>query len=187
MSCPFLSKLPANFLTTYATLLRPYSAKCPVMSTGAFRSYSSSDFPGPFHRSGESRPASRTWTQGTWTPGLQDGQKGDASQCPFLETVKPTITAVEDEETTSHEREDVRGPVSDLAARKYFAYNEFFKEQILRKKRDHSYRVFKKVARSAIQPPYAQNFASSDQDITVWCSNDYLGMTAHPKVRQAVV
>ena len=54
MSCPFLSKLPTSFLTTYAALLRPYSSKCPVMSTGAFRSYSSSSFTDNFHHPGES-------------------------------------------------------------------------------------------------------------------------------------
>lgn len=93
---------------------------------------------------------------------------------------------MEDEETT-REHHEVRGPDSEFAAPQYFPYNKFFQEQILRKKRDHSYRVFKKVARSAIQPPYAQNFSGSEQDITVWCSNDYLGMTAHPNVRDAVV
>lgn len=55
------------------------------------------------------------------------------------------------------------------------------------KKKDHSYRVFKKVARFADKPPFAQELSSNDKPITVWCSNDYLGMTSHPMVRQAVM
>jgi 5-aminolevulinate synthase len=68
----------------------------------------------------------------------------------------------------------------------FFGYDNFFQQQILKKKKDHSYRIFKKVARFANQPPLAHNYAESGKDVTVWCSNDYLGMTAHPKVRGAV-
>ena len=60
-------------------------------------------------------------------------------------------------------------------------------EQIMKKKQDHSYRIFKKVARSAANPPFASEFNISREKITVWCSNDYLGMSSHPKVKQAVM
>jgi 5-aminolevulinate synthase len=30
-------------------------------------------------------------------------------------------------------------------------------------------------------------FSWGDRPITVWCSNDYLGMSAHPKVKAAVM
>lgn len=119
--------------------------------------------------------------------GLKDAEA--ASQCPFLETVKPTITAVREEEATREhqQQQETQGSVSELAARQPFAYQQFFQEQILKKKRDHSYRIFKKVARFANEPPLAQNVATQDQGITVWCSNDYLAMTAHPQVRAAVM
>ena len=67
-----------------------------------------------------------------------------------------------------------------------FEFELFFKEQILKKKLDHSYRVFKKVARSAKEPPVALE-KEFGRDINVWCSNDYLGMTAHPAVREAIM
>ena len=54
------------------------------------------------------------------------------------------------------------------------------------KKRDHSYRVFKKVSRKASQFPVAQEVGLGE-DITVWCSNDYLGMSWHPTVQAAVM
>jgi 5-aminolevulinate synthase len=34
---------------------------------------------------------------------------------------------------------------------------------------------------------YLHNFSWGERPITVWCSNDYLGMSAHPKVKAAVV
>lgn len=67
-----------------------------------------------------------------------------------------------------------------------FEFEMFFKEQILKKKLDHSYRVFKKVARSAKEPPIALE-KEFGRDINVWCSNDYLGMTAHPAVHEAIM
>jgi 7-keto-8-aminopelargonate synthetase-like enzyme len=31
-----------------------------------------------------------------------------------------------------------------------------------------------------------REFSWGQKDITVWCSNDYLGMSAHPAVKEAV-
>lgn len=110
-------------------------------------------------------------------------------QCPFLETVKPTIVTalLEEESSRVEQQQEMRGSDSEFASNKSFPYDKFFKEQILRKKMDHSYRIFKKVARFAQQPPFAQDFASLKKEVMVWCSNDYLGMTTHPKVRTAVM
>ncbi|XP_030768011.1 5-aminolevulinate synthase, erythroid-specific, mitochondrial-like isoform X2 [Sitophilus oryzae] len=71
---------------------------------------------------------------------------------------------------------------------KNFAYNEFFQEQILKKKKEHSYRIFKKVNRLAGdgQFPKALEYTSGEKLITVWCSNDYLGMSCHPSVKNEV-
>ena len=67
-----------------------------------------------------------------------------------------------------------------------FKYEDFFKSQILKKKMDHSYRVFKKVNRSGEQFPNALEYTWGQRPIQVWCSNDYLGMSAHPQVKSAV-
>ena len=69
---------------------------------------------------------------------------------------------------------------------KGFKYDAYFKDQILKKKMDHSYRIFKKVNRRAESFPHAQEYTWGEKPITVWCSNDYLGMSAHPKVKAAV-
>ncbi|XP_025831954.1 5-aminolevulinate synthase, erythroid-specific, mitochondrial [Agrilus planipennis] len=69
-----------------------------------------------------------------------------------------------------------------------FPYENFFHDQIMKKKRDHSYRIFKKVNRLAGpgQFPRAREYSWGEKNITVWCSNDYLGMSCHPEVKKAV-
>jgi 5-aminolevulinate synthase len=73
-----------------------------------------------------------------------------------------------------------------------FEYNEFFDEKIEAKKRDNSYRVFKRVQRKSGCFPRAEEKKYLDDDsesrtITVWCSNDYLGLGQHPKLKKAVM
>lgn len=58
----------------------------------------------------------------------------------------------------------------------------------MEKKQDHTYRVFKTVNRWADAYPFAQHFSEASvasKDVSVWCSNDYLGMSRHPRVLQA--
>lgn len=69
-----------------------------------------------------------------------------------------------------------------------FGYDQFFRDKIMEKKQDHTYRVFKTVNRRADAFPFAQHFSEASvasKDVSVWCSNDYLGMSRHPRVLQA--
>uniref|UniRef100_A0A5F4W670 5-aminolevulinate synthase n=1 Tax=Callithrix jacchus TaxID=9483 RepID=A0A5F4W670_CALJA len=69
-----------------------------------------------------------------------------------------------------------------------FSYDQFFRDKITEKKQDHTYRVFKTVNRWADAYPFAQHFSEASvasKDVSVWCSNDYLGMSRHPQVLQA--
>lgn len=68
---------------------------------------------------------------------------------------------------------------------KQFPYEQFFRDQINLKKKDHSYRIFKKVNRLASEFPTALEYSWNEKPITVWCSNDYLGMSCHPQVKAA--
>jgi 5-aminolevulinate synthase len=65
-----------------------------------------------------------------------------------------------------------------------FPYEAFFEEQVERKKRDKSYRYFNSINRLAASYPRAHTGAG--RDVTVWCSNDYLGMSGHPHVVDAI-
>lgn len=66
-----------------------------------------------------------------------------------------------------------------------FHYDDFFEKKIEEKKSDHTYRVFKTVNRLASEFPMADDFTGSlaeKREVSVWCSNDYLGMSRHPRV-----
>lgn len=70
-----------------------------------------------------------------------------------------------------------------------FGYDEFFDRRIEEKRQDHTYRLFKTVNRRADAYPFAEDFSDlqgSKKEVSVWCSNDYLGMSRHPKVLQGI-
>ncbi|XP_051864877.1 5-aminolevulinate synthase, erythroid-specific, mitochondrial-like [Pristis pectinata] len=70
-----------------------------------------------------------------------------------------------------------------------FDYDGFFERKIKEKKGDHTYRVFKTVNRKTEEYPFAEHYSeppAEKRDVSVWCSNDYLGMSSHPRVLKAI-
>ncbi len=67
-------------------------------------------------------------------------------------------------------------------------YSQIFKEAIDRLHEEGRYRVFIDILRNKGQYPNARCFAGHNgpKPITVWCSNDYLGMGQHPDVAAAM-
>ncbi|NOT40345.1 MAG: 5-aminolevulinate synthase [Alphaproteobacteria bacterium] len=66
-------------------------------------------------------------------------------------------------------------------------YENFFKAQLDGLKEEGRYRVFAELERRAGSFPAATRFAGDQTgDVTVWCSNDYLGMGQSPVVLQAM-
>lgn len=68
-----------------------------------------------------------------------------------------------------------------------FDYKKFFEGSIKKLHEEKRYRLFRDIARQRGSFPKA-DLKTSDklQDITVWCSNDYLGMGQHPHVLKAI-
>lgn len=64
-----------------------------------------------------------------------------------------------------------------------YDYGSRLAELIKRKKDDESYRVFRKVRRFSSNFPHG---TEQEKPVTIWCSNDYFGMSCHPKVRAAI-
>ncbi len=72
-------------------------------------------------------------------------------------------------------------------------YEQIFEDRIEQLHREGRYRVFADIKRRCGAYPNAVHFAkgvkskeADTQPVTVWCSNDYLGMSQHPKVRAAM-
>jgi len=158
MPCPFLSRLPSQFVKNYSgKLLKTYGDHCPVASQGVTHSLAGAS---PLNREPEK------------------------ASCP-ISNVKLQTTVVKDSPI-----KPITSFSDDIEVKEFndsvFEYESFFETQIQKKKMDHSYRIFKKVNRDAKLFPAAREFSWGKKDITVWCSNDYLGMSAHPAVTKAV-
>ncbi|XP_003694972.1 5-aminolevulinate synthase, erythroid-specific, mitochondrial [Apis florea] len=157
MPCPFLTHLSANYIRNYGTsVIMNYRQLCPVMSQ--FFS---------------------TQTDFADTQQIENTING---QCPFLAKEQNAIKIA----STVIEEDIINVSSIESKEKASFPYEEFFHEQIMKKKKDHSYRVFKKVNRLAENFPTAIEYSWGEKPITVWCSNDYLGMSRHPTVIHSV-
>jgi len=66
-------------------------------------------------------------------------------------------------------------------------YDEFFADKVAALKTEGRYRVFADLERDAGKFPAAKNYQGTEvADVTVWCSNDYLGMGQSPVVMDAM-
>ena len=67
-------------------------------------------------------------------------------------------------------------------------YESFFKQSVDTIKNEGRYRVFANLERQAGNYPHAINRrADATENVVVWCSNDYLGQSQNPVVREALV
>lgn len=67
-------------------------------------------------------------------------------------------------------------------------YRSYFEEAISRIQNENRYRVFAHLERDTENFPYAKWYRDDGtiENVTIWCSNDYLGMGQHPEVIAAM-
>ncbi|KAJ3586717.1 hypothetical protein NHX12_013111 [Muraenolepis orangiensis] len=184
--CPFLAVVPSTLLHSAAgpcPLVGGSALKCPVMME-LISSSGTSDTPqtNPGHT-----PAGQP--VGSKCPFLASdmGQRGDPvvreARLELQEDVHKMNSARTNDLSVDSSMLDLKetrahGPSAPMATHllkdnlpkaSFFAYDRFFESKIDAKRRDHTYRVFKTRA------------------VSVWCSNDYLGMSRHPSVLHAVM
>ncbi|CAF0806471.1 unnamed protein product [Rotaria sordida] len=119
--------------------------------------------------------------------------------CPFLKATPIAFRRVNiDQDTIEVNRklnaDKIARPITlpKIDNANPFEYDAFFDAKIEAKRLDNSYRVFKRVQRKSGCFPQAEEKKHLHDDlesrtITVWCSNDYLGLGQHPKLRKAVI
>ncbi|XP_026187375.1 5-aminolevulinate synthase, erythroid-specific, mitochondrial-like [Mastacembelus armatus] len=115
-------------------------------------------------------------------PEVQEDVKEDLMTSRFKGLMDPVIPASAGTNTFTH-------LLKDNMVGSSYDYDRFFTEKIAEKKKDHTYRVFKTVNRRAEVFPFAEDYSVSGREgsqVSVWCSNDYLGMSRHPRVLCAI-
>jgi 5-aminolevulinate synthase len=76
-------------------------------------------------------------------------------------------------------RASARGDWRDPMGQRAFDYEATLGAELARIRAEGRYRVFTELAREAAEPPFALH---QNRRVTVWCSNDYLGMSRHADV-----
>ena len=66
-------------------------------------------------------------------------------------------------------------------------FDKLFQSQLDQLKQEGNYRVFAELQRKCGAFPRVKNHSHGQDEVTVWCSNDYLGMGQHPAVIGAMV
>ena len=66
-------------------------------------------------------------------------------------------------------------------------FDKLFQAQLDQLKEEGNYRIFAELQRECGAFPRVKNHSNGQDEVTVWCSNDYLGMGQHPKVIEAMV
>ncbi|RVX71159.1 5-aminolevulinate synthase, mitochondrial [Exophiala mesophila] len=78
-------------------------------------------------------------------------------------------------QTTAQKADSYAGPKPHAPATARYDYDAFYKNELEKKHKDKSYRYFNNINRLAKEFPRA-HMATPEDKVTVWCSNDYLGM-----------
>jgi len=89
---------------------------------------------------------------------------------PYPQAVKPAVARTQ---------EPVGPPPKPKPVK--FDYEGFYQNELHKKHKDKSYRYFNNINRLAKEFPRA-HMAVPEEKVTVWCSNDYLGMGRNPQV-----
>ncbi|MBW00723.1 5-aminolevulinate synthase, nonspecific, mitochondrial, partial [Eschrichtius robustus] len=183
--CPFLSRVPQAFLQKAGKSLLFYAQNCPkMMEVGtkpAPRALSTSAV--LCQQVKETPPANEKVAQTSVNPSVISVKTDGGELSGLLKNFQDIMRKQRPEGVSHLLQDNLPKSVST------FQYDHFFEKKIDEKKNDHTYRVFKTVNRRAQFFPMADDYSDcliTKKQVSVWCSNDYLGMSCHPRVCGAV-
>lgn len=173
-ACPFLGRTKMSTLRTLATSassrapslsrLTEKATECPIMGPAlAFRS---------------SQIASSTRTYASVAP----NHHSDGFTIP-PQGVCPHAKAGQEAARKAEALAQLVGSnrVNKVSTTSTFNYEKFYHVELDKKHKDKSYRYFNNINRLAAKFPVAHTSSFKDE-VDVWCSNDYLGMSKNPVV-----
>ncbi|KAK9471048.1 pyridoxal phosphate-dependent transferase [Dipodascopsis tothii] len=180
--CPFLKTTsPATLRTlsksgkTDGSRLQAIARDCPVMGTAmavqSARSYATSTKPTLFKNSQDKKASIPSLESVHAQAGVFDVSKGicphgKAAMKAAEQSTKPNVEVTNDYP-------------------KKFDYESFYLSELEKKHNDKSYRYFNNINRLAKEFPKA-HMSKEEERVTVWCSNDYLGMGRNPHVLKSM-
>ncbi|KAJ5100372.1 hypothetical protein N7456_006424 [Penicillium angulare] len=202
--CPFLKRTAPSTLRTLSTATRPSAGggtmsnlqvlarRCPVMSkalavqsaringNGTKRFTSSAAGVSTVRAFRPPAPADKRMlhTTGGHPASVAAGsyQKNEQVHPHLARPLRPSPAA---EAAVHAQTPDATAPTTR------FNYNAFYDGELEKKHKDKSYRYFNNINRLAREFPRAHT-ASAEERVTVWCSNDYLGMGRNRHVLESM-
>ncbi|KAK9469714.1 pyridoxal phosphate-dependent transferase [Lipomyces arxii] len=181
--CPFLSKTSPSTLRALsaqtaapngASNLQVAARECPVMGAAMAvqsRSYSSSTNPLNFEYTTPSKANETSIDSVHAKVGVFDTSKGICKHgLAVMKAANATSAEVAESVLATSKSKDVK-----------FNYEDFYNNELVKKQKDKSYRYFNNINRLANEFPKAHTHNEADR-VTVWCSNDYLGMSKNMQV-----
>jgi len=108
---------------------------------------------------------------------------GDPGKCPHAKAAAQAAAiaaseaqAVKKAKSTAPVTQAVKSTTATAAGKHTFGYSNFYETELEKKHKDKSYRYFNNINRLAAKFPVAHTRDTKDE-VDVWCSNDYLGMS----------
>lgn len=188
VKCRFLSQLTKNELTKNSSFVSSTPEKCSLSKWDFRRTFvlgsSSNSSVQNLKTSVDEKPPMMICTDNLNCPFYKQAKNEDLIK--LLKKTNSKFAHHQASRNIGHKRK------ANLKSDELFNYETFLNKKINDKKNDGSYRYFKKVIRHADAFPKVQELVQNQtKDITIWCSNDYLGLGRHPyvqsKVSQAVM
>ncbi|KAK4057542.1 mitochondrial 5-aminolevulinate synthase [Microbotryomycetes sp. JL221] len=198
--CPFLHQSTVKSLRSLSTqtvagqsnrLAYLAQTQCPLMKLAyATKSYSTSSTSSPAHGLAATATTGVHGSAAATTPGSNDlgkvNSKSVSSGVPLY--ARGYASIAEQQAAARVGPTTARGKAPSTIERDNkpgFKYEQFYNNELDKKHKDKSYRYFNNINRLRAKFPVAHT-ANKQDEVTVHCSNDYLGMGRHPVVLNAI-